>query len=103
MGQLESNWKLRCELRAVRHDDEDALFTLLEIEQERGDVVGGSAIEVAGRFVTQEQPRIPDERPRDRHTLPLAARELARPMIDSIAEPDLFDQPARSPAIVVLT
>ena len=36
-----------------------------------------------------------DQRARDRHALLLAARQLARPMVDSIAEADLLDERAR--------
>src|SRR5438309_1879561 len=53
------------------------------------------------RLVRQQQPRAPDQRPRDRHALPLAARQLAWPMVDPIAEPDLVDEPPRAGEMVV--
>ena len=66
----------------------------MQIQQDRGDVVGGGAIEVAGRLVAEQQARAADERAGDRDALPLAAGQLGRAMIDPVAR----GRPARSTA-----
>src|SRR5712691_13244522 len=94
VDELEANRKVGRELGAVCHDDEDGLLPPVQIQEEGRHVPGRCAIEVARRLVAQQEPRLPDERPRDRDALPLAARQLARAMIEAIAEPHLFDQHA---------
>src|SRR3989442_1932063 len=94
VDELEANRKVGRELGAVCHDDEDGLLPPVHIQEEGRHVPGRCAIEVARRLVAQQEPRLPDERPRDRDALPLAARQLARAMIEAIAEPYLFDQHA---------
>ncbi len=91
--------KLRRELGAVRDDDEDrVLLRRCRSSSSDATVVGRCAIEVAGRLVAQQQPRLPDQRARDRDPLPLAARQFGRPVIDAIGEADLLDQRPRAAA-----
>src|SRR6059036_1875762 len=73
--QLKPDRTLTGKLRAVRDDHQHGVLSAMEIEQHAGDVVGGCAIEIAGRFIAQEQERLADQRARDRDALPLAARE----------------------------
>ena len=68
----------------------------MQIEEQRGHDRGRRLIEVAGRLVAEQQPRLPDERARNRHALLLAARQLRRAMIDAIGEADLLDQRLRA-------
>ena len=49
-------------------------------------------IEVAGRLVGQQQPGRVGERAGDRRALLLAARELRRPVIEPLAEPQHAEQ-----------
>src|SRR5262249_17152640 len=76
--QLEADGESLGERGAVSHDDQDRLLQAMKIEQERGHVLGGGAIEIAGGLVAQEQLWIADERARDRHALAFAAGQLGR-------------------------
>ena len=69
---------------------EHGLLLLLQIEQQRGDRLGGGAIEIACRLVAQQQPRAAHQRAGQRDALLLAARQLARQMRrrDARARPD---------------
>ena len=78
------------------HDDEGRLAARVEIEEQRGDGVGRCAVEVAGRFVAEQQERIANQRAGDRGALLLAAGELAGTMIQAVAEADLREQFARA-------
>ena len=77
-------------------DHQNRLLAAVQVEQQRCHVLGCGAIQIAGWLVTKHEPRLPDERPRDRHPLPLAARQLTRSMIDSIGEAHLRDEVAGS-------
>ena len=46
------------------------------------------AVEVAGRLVGDDQRRIGDQRPRDRHALLLAAGQLVRVVVRAVGKPD---------------
>ena len=59
-----------------RHQDRDA--ELVDPEQELDDLPADQRVEVAGRLVGDDQPRVVDERPGDRRALLLAAGQLAR-------------------------
>ena len=48
-------------------------------------------VEGRGRLVRQHHRRFPDERPRDRHALALAAGQLVRPLAGVLAEADGFE------------
>jgi hypothetical protein len=52
----------------------------------------GLGVEVAGRLVTQQQPGRQQQRPGQRHPLLLAARQLARPVGQALAQPDPHQQ-----------
>ena len=56
--------------------------------------VGRVLIEVAGRFIGQQQQRFVDHRPTDGHPLPLSAGKLGRPMRDAILQSDTIEQSA---------
>ena len=63
-----------------------------------GDLLAGPLVELARRLVREQQRRPVGERPRDRHALHLAARELRRPVVARGGEPDVLEQLARSAA-----
>ena len=90
------------ELGAVCHDDQDRLLLTVKIEQQRRDSFRRGAVEVAGRLVAQEQPGRAHQRARDGDPLPLAARQLARPMIDAVFEPDLLTSSTGPPASLAI-
>src|SRR5262245_46538011 len=52
-------------------------------------------VQVAGRLVGEDQPRLVDERPRHAHALLLAARELRRQMLRAIREPHALERGQR--------
>ena len=58
------------------HDDRPAGG--VEVVEQVQHVVGAGAVQRAGRLVGEQQHRVRDDRPRDRHPLLLAARELRR-------------------------
>ena len=60
----------------------------VELVDQGHDRPAGGAVEVAGRLVREDDRRPPDERPRDRDALPLAAGELGRPRREPVAETD---------------
>ena len=70
---------------AVRHDDQNRVPLGLQFQQQFGDRPGRRAIEIAGRLVGQQQRRLADQRPGDRHPLPFAAGKLGRPMVEPLA------------------
>src|SRR5688572_20196289 len=90
--ELEADWKLRGEAGAVRDDDQDVLLPPMEIEQQRGHCGRRRLIEIPGWLVAQNEARLPNQRTRDGDALLLAARQLARAVIDPVAEADLFDE-----------
>ena len=57
--------------------------------------IGGVLVEIAGRLVRQHQLRLVGERARDRDTLLLAARKLARTMVEPRAQAQRAEQFAR--------
>ena len=79
----------------VRDDDERRAVGVDAIEQ-RGDLLAGCAIELAGRLVGQQQARSVGQRARDRHALHLAARQLRRPVVGARGEPHVFEQLPRA-------
>ena len=59
-----------------------------DVFQQVGDLPGGLDIEVAGRFVRDQQRRLADHRARHGHSLLLAAGKLVRKGVGAIAEAD---------------
>ena len=53
--------------------------------------VAGLGVEVAGRLVGQDDGGIGHQRPRDGHPLPLSARELVRPVLHAVRQPDRLE------------
>jgi hypothetical protein len=54
-------------------DEDQRLPGCVELEQHSADLVAGSAVDRAGRLVREQHGGPVDERPGDRHPLPLAA------------------------------
>src|SRR5688572_33088053 len=69
------------------HDDGLAEVAVEQL-QDREDLVGGGAVEVAGRLVGEQELWIRDDRAGDRDALLLAARHLARAVLHAVAEAD---------------
>ena len=69
----------------MRHHDKDGLFLTMQIEEQLTDGLGGTAIEVAGRLIRQEQTRSVNQGASQRHALPLAPGQFRRAMVESLA------------------
>ena len=61
----------------------------VEVLDQLDDGVTAARVEIAGWFVGQDDRRITKDRSGNRHSLPFAARELVRLMVDSMAEAHL--------------
>ena len=70
------------------HDDGHAL--LVQGAQEVQDLAPGVTVEVAGRFIGDDQDRIVDQRPRDRHALLLSTGEFLRLVMNTVCQTDHF-------------
>jgi hypothetical protein len=71
------------------HDEGDAL--VVEPAEGIHDLDAGAGVEVAGRFVGQDEGRLHDEGTGDGDPLLLAAGELVGEVIGAVAEPDQFE------------
>ena len=80
-------------------DHQRRLPLVLEPAEDPVDLVAGLRVELAGRLVGQDEDRVLDQGPGDRHPLLLAARQLVGPMVEPVAQADLA-QAARRPARV---
>ena len=67
------------------------MFTV-QIEHQIDDLLAGGRIEIAGRFVGQQQTRRPRERTRDSDALLLAAGKLARIVMQALRQTDAIEQ-----------
>ncbi len=83
---------IRCgEFFIVRHDDECGTASVREVEHHRKHLIGAFLIEVAGGFVRKHYGGIGDQCARDRDTLPLAAGQLVRTMIEASTQAHRFE------------
>ena len=76
------------------HDDRRALG--VEHPEDVEDLGTGHGVEVAGGLVGEDHRRLGDDRSGDRHPLPLAARQLGRPVVEPVAEADPLEGGDRS-------
>ncbi len=83
---------VRGEARAVGHHQEAAAGSCHEVAVKRQNVVGGGLVEIAGRFVRQQQQRLDRERAPDRDPLLLAAGQLFGIALQQRTEPEPIDQ-----------
>ena len=84
VSATEANREFRRQLSAVRDGDQNVLVQPVQLEEECRDRVRRSLIEIAGRFIAQQEPRMADERAGNRDTLLFAARQFRGTMIDAI-------------------
>src|SRR5260221_2306700 len=69
-------------------DHHDRAALPVELVQDGQDVAAGGRVQVASRFVGEDQVRVGHQGARDRDALLLASRELGRKMVDPIGEAD---------------
>ena len=55
-------WKFRGQLRIVRNDDQDGLLAAMQVQQHPSDSFRGGAVEVSRGLVTEQQPRLAEQR-----------------------------------------
>ena len=75
----------------VRHEDNRASLGV-ELLEEYQYFEAGAGVEVPRRFVREDDGRIVDQRPRDRHALHLPARHLVALMQHAVAETDVAER-----------
>ncbi len=89
----------RGDLGIVGDEDERRASRAVDLQQQVDDVAAGRAVEIAGRFVRQQDRRVVGERAGDRDALLLAARELRRVVMAAAREPDFAPaEPSRASA-----
>ena len=85
--------------REVVRDDQQRQAALdVEPPQQRGDLLGVRAVEVAGRLVGPHDRRVVDQRAGDRHALALAAGELVGDVAAAVGQADQLERLVRTPA-----
>ena len=84
------------EARIVR-DQKDGGAGGVELADELDDRCAGSAVEVPGRFVGENDRRMPDEGPGDRNPLPLPSGDLGGLEFRALGEADPFERLIRAP------
>src|SRR5690554_2422466 len=63
-----------CQALFMRYQNQRGIGGAVELEQEIDDVVAGGAVEVAGRLVGEQHPRLAGKGARNRYALLLSAR-----------------------------
>ena len=80
----------------VRDDDgERTQFTIHSLDCLQHDDAGAD-VQGTGRFISQKQWRLIDERAHHRHTLAFASGEVPRPMGEALRQSDTREQACRS-------
>ena len=100
VAQLDAARERRGDLGIVRDDDERRARGV-QLAEQRDDLGAGARVERARRLVGEDDPRVADERPRDRRALALAARQLRGPVGDAMAEADALERRPRPLAPLV--
>jgi hypothetical protein len=82
-------------------DHHDGVPLVVELAEQIHDLGGRERVEVAGRLVGEDHPRVGDECTRDRHALLLTARQLVGQVVPPLAEPHSFQRgTGAAPAVV---
>ena len=79
----------------VRHQYQRGSGCGVEVEQQFDDGLSGAGVEIAGRFIGEQQRWPGHERARQCNTLLFATGQLARIMIQASAESDLLEYVGR--------
>src|SRR2546430_2025920 len=77
-------------------DHDHGLAEVVQVLEDRENFGARPRVEVSGGLVGEDHRRVVQERSRDRDALLLAAGELARPMMDAVAETDLLERRERA-------
>src|SRR5215475_9387516 len=77
----------------VMGDDQNGRAkTLVEVIDELQNLLAGVGVEIAGRFIGQQDRRINGKRSSNRDSLALASREFIRKMVDAMSELHQFEK-----------
>ena len=82
----------------VMGDEDDRAPGRVERVEDAHHVAPGGGVEVARRLVGEDERRVRDQRAGDRDTLLLAARQLARLVVQPVAQPQPLERRTRPPA-----
>src|ERR1019366_1104813 len=78
--------------QVVRDHDDGRAALLVDGEEELVDLRARRRVEVPRGLVGKEEARLEEERAGEGYALLLASRELARPVLDALLEPDLLEE-----------
>jgi hypothetical protein len=87
---------------AVRGEHEGERHLALQLAQQLEHAPSGSRIEVARRLISQHDRGVRDDGACDGHALLLPAGQLAGPVVQPLAQPELFQRLAGPPQLVTL-
>jgi len=87
IAQMDRALCVRRDVGLVGHHG-NAAPPIMQLVQDRHDLLPGSGVQVAGRFICQDQHRVVDEGASDDHALTLPPGQLLRLMVDTIAQAD---------------
>jgi hypothetical protein len=80
----------------VRHNQDRRSEPLVQIPDQRQNVLSGLGIEISGRLICEQDRWIDGQRPGNGHALALPARQLVRNVIEAGAQLDQLEQLARA-------
>ena len=84
------------QIQRVGDDDQGDAFFAIQFEQELGELLGGGAVQSAGRFVGQQKLRLVDQGAHDGDTLAFAAGKFARSVREASLEANALQKPRRA-------
>ena len=93
VAQMHGAARVRGDVPLVR-DENDGVAALVKVLEQRHDFFAGFGIEIAGRFVRQNDRRIVHQRAGDGDALALAAGKLVGLVMNAIAQADVGQAPA---------
>ena len=76
----------------MRRQEQNGVLLLLYLEQQRCNLFGRAPVEIARRFIRQQQRRLHHQTAGQGRTLPFASRTLRRTVLVTICQADAFKQ-----------
>ena len=80
------------QVEVVRHHDDSQPVVAVQVAEQLDDLAAGVGVEVAGRLVGEQDARPVDQGPGDGGPLHLAAGQLARLVLEPVAQADALEQ-----------
>ena len=91
-GESHSAMRTRCQVQVVRDEHERGAQFFVQLHQHLDDAVAGVGVEIAGRFVGEQDLRLVRERACERDALLFAAGELGRIVVRAFCEADTLEE-----------